>query len=372
MTRLVLVGGGHSQVHVLKALARQRSAQIEVTLISREVRTPYSGMLPGVVAGHYAPEDAFIDLAPLCKAAGASLVQAEVNGLDLSARQVMAGDRTWPYDLLSINCGSAPGLAAIDGAGDVGIPVKPFSGFLAHWDSLLTRLRAGRTATTRLAVVGAGAGGIEMALALDYRLRAREGLRGASVILIEAGKQLLPGQASAMVRRVSASLARRGIEVLLDTRIARVDTHGLVTTTGERLAADEILWTVGAGAQSWVGASGLDVDAGGFIRVDSCLRSLSHPEVFASGDIASFAPRELPKAGVFAVRQGPFLATNLLRASRGKPLATYKPQRRYLVLLSTGDRYALAVRGNWTAEGVWVWRWKDWIDRRFVRRFKPA
>ena len=370
LTRLVLVGGGHSQIHALQELARRRLPDLDVTLISREVLTPYSGMLPGVVAGHYAPRDALIDLAPLCAAAGVNLVQAEVDGLDLRARTVSAGERSWPYDLLSINCGSAPGLATVTGGAEAGVPVKPISAFLPHWEQLLARLAARESTRCRIAVVGGGAGGVEMALALHHRLRQKEGLSSVQITLLDAGARLLTGHAPAFARRVSAILSSHSIPVQLDTRIERADAEGLVTTGGERLGADEVLWALTAGAQSWPGEAGLAVDDGGFVKVDAGLRSLSHPEVFASGDMACFTPRPLPKAGVFAVRQGPVLAGNLLRAAQGQPLKTYRPQSRYLTLLSTGSRYAVAARGGWTAEGAWAWRWKDWIDRRFVRRFQ--
>ncbi len=371
MTRLVLVGGGHSHVQVLLALARQRSHGLQVTVISRDVLTPYSGMLPGVVAGHYAPADALIDLAPLCAAAGARLVQAEVTSLDLAACTARTRDG-WSadYDLLSINCGSAPGLGPIQGAREIGVPVKPISGFLARWERLLPELRGRRDDLFQLAVVGAGAGGVEMALALDYRLRELEACKGVKVSVIDAADSVLPMHTPQLARRVAAILARRGIEFRGRARIAEVLSDALLTEAGKVIPADEVLWVIDAGAQRWPGDAGLDVDARGFVRVDAGLRSLSHPNVFATGDIASFAAADLPKAGVYAVRQGPLLADNLLRAARGQALREYRPQRHYLMLISTGKKYAVAARGRWTAEGAWAWRWKDWIDRRFIQRFR--
>lgn len=373
MTRLVLVGGGHSHVQVLLELARRRSDGLQVTVISRDILTPYSGMLPGVVAGHYEPADALIDLAPLCAAAGAELIRAEVTSLDPVAGTVGTRDGlAVGYELLSINCGSAPGLGPILGAGDIGVAVKPISGFLSRWELLLDELRERRDDGFRLVVVGAGAGGVEMALALDYRLREREACRGVQVSVIDAADAMLPGHTPQLARRVGAILARRGVAFRGATRIGEALSDGLLTDSGEVIGADEVLWVTDAGAQQWPGDGGLEVDRRGFIRVDTTLRSLSHPNVFATGDIASFATVELPKAGVYAVRQGPLLAANLLRAAGGRPLRDYRPQRRYLMLISTGERYAVAARGRWTAEGAWAWRWKDWIDRRFIQRFRRA
>lgn len=371
MTRLLLVGGGHSHVQVLLGLAARRAADLQVTVVSRDILTPYSGMLPGVVAGHYEPADALIDLAPLCEAAGAELLQAEVDRLDPAAGTAGTGDgRSWGYDLVSINCGSAPGLGPIPSATEIGVAVKPISGFLSRWEHLLAHLRERRGDTFRLVVVGAGAGGVEMALALNYRLREREACRGLQVSLIDAAESILPGHDPGLARRLDAILARQGVDFRGGTRIAEALSDGLIMDTGDIIAADEVLWVTDAGAQPWPGEAGLAVDRRGFIRVDAGLRSLSHPNVFATGDIVSFAPEALPKAGVYAVRQGPLLADNLLRAAAGRPLRDYRPQRHYLVLISTGARYAVAARGRWTAEGAWAWRWKDWIDRRFIRRFR--
>lgn len=372
MKQLVLIGGGHSHIQVLLELARRRSAQLAVTVVSREVLTPYSGMLPGVIAGHYPPAEALIDLAPLCARAGAALVHDEITGLDPQARTLAtrAGERL-DYDLVSINCGSAPGLARIEGAREAGVPVKPISEFLPHWDQLLARLRREHESGFDIVVVGAGAGGIEIALALDYRVREVEKLAGIRIGIVDAADTLAPGHAPALGQRLAPILASRGIAFRAATRIARAQEGSLLTDGGKTIPANEVLWVTSAAAQTWPATAGLDVDERGFVRVDASLRSLSHPNVFATGDIASFAPAELPKAGVYAVRQGPLLARNLLRASRGEPPEPFRPQSRYLALISTGNRYAVASRGNWTAEGAWAWRWKDWLDRRFVRRFRP-
>jgi selenide,water dikinase len=371
MTHVVLVGGGHSHVQVLLALSRRRPAGLRLTVVSRDALTPYSGMLPGVIAGHYAAADAHIDLAPLCAAAGAALIHDEAVGLDLASRAVRcAAHPPVSWDLLSINCGSAPGLAAIPGAAAVGLPVKPISQFLPRWSALLRRLRNAAAGHCRLAVVGGGAGGVELALAMHYRLHEREQARRADLQLINAAPALLPGSAPRLGQRLSEILDARGVRIRNGTRVQAAQPGVLVTEGGESLAVDEVLWVTDAGAPDWPGQAGLAVDGRGFVRVDASLRSLSHPEVFAAGDVASLAGHALPKAGVYAVRQGPLLTRNLLRAAAGAPLLQYRPQRHVLMLVSTGGRHAVAARGDWTAEGRWAWYWKDWIDRRFVARFR--
>ena len=370
MTRVVLIGGGHSHVEVLRALARRPQVGLRLSLISREVLTPYSGMLPGVIAGHYPASAAHIDLARLCAAAGAELRHDSVTALEPDAGRLRcASGVAEDWDLLSVNSGSTPGLQSIDGAHRAGIPVKPIGEFLPRWEQLLTRLGASSARPFRLAIVGAGAGGVELALAIEYRLRHIEGFGQLRLALIDAAPHLLPEHTPRLGQRLARILADRNIEVHTSTRVAAARAGELVTSTEKIIQADETLWVTPASAPAWPASAGLATDMGGFIRVDDQLRSVSHPRIFATGDVASFNSRGLPKAGVFAVRQGPVLAENLARAARGRPLLRYRPQARFLALISTGNRYAVAARGSWTAQGAWAWWWKDWLDRRFIGRF---
>jgi selenide,water dikinase len=136
------------------------------------------------------------------------------------------------------------------------------------------------------------------------------------------------------------------------------------------LPVDAALWATGAAPAAFLRETGLALDAGGFVEIDATLRSTSHPEVFAAGDVASMRGTPRPKSGVYAVRQGPPLARNLAAALAGGALAAYRPQREALALITTGERYAVATRGGLTLQGAWVWRWKDWIDRRFMARYR--
>jgi selenide,water dikinase len=370
---LLLIGGGHAQVHVLQRLAAEPPGNLAVTLVSRESRTPYSGMLPGLVAGHYESADLHIDLRPLCAEAGVRFVEDSIQSLDLQRRIAFgSGGATFNFDWLSLNCGSAPGLDRIPGAQTFGIAVKPIGQFLPHWLALRERVLAVRDKSFHMLVVGGGAGGVELAFALQYRLGRVGGARHFRVTLISGADSLLPDYPRAAGRRVARLLSERGIRLRLDTRISSAAPGALSTAAGEVITGDDVLWVTDAGAPAWPGAAGLAVDSRGFVQVDRNLQSISSPGVFAAGDIASLAGGSLPKAGVFAVRQGPVLADNLLRAARGEGLRSYRPQRRYLSLIATGNRYAIAVRGPFVAAGGWVWRWKDWIDRRFVDRFRPS
>ena len=368
---LVLVGGGHAHIEVLRRLGRRPAPSARIALISRDRYTLYSGMLPGLIAGHYRFAEAHVDLEVVAAFAGARLMLDEVVALDPVQRCVRcAGGRTVSYDLLSIDIGSTPGLA-VPGAAAHTVPVKPISNVLDRWNALSERV-AGAAATVRVGVVGGGAGGVELMLAAQHRLGIARQATGGPDRRVECHlfcPAILPAYRERTRRIVEAILRRKGIVAHTGVRVERVSAAGLHTSDGEVHAMDEVLWVTAAAAAPWVGAAGLAVDGGGFVRVGDTLASVSHAGVFAAGDIASVDGHALPRSGVVAVRQGPVLAHNLHAALEGTAPRRYRPQRRYLSLISTGDRYAVGERGRLVIRGRWVWRLKDWIDRRFVRRY---
>jgi len=370
---LVLVGGGHSHVAVLKRFGMKPLPGVRLTLICRDVHTPYSGMLPGFVAGHYSFDDAHIDLGALARFAGARFYHSDVTALDPAARRVICANRPpVPYDLLSINVGSAPRTDDVPGAAETAVPVKPIHRFLERWEALIERARAHDGPMT-IAVVGAGAGGVEILLAIQYRLqqlRAEAGRSGEiGFHLFTDTDEILPSHNARVRRTFVQTLAGRGVTVHTNSAVAEVTPGRLRTFGGAEIEADEILWVTAAGAPSWPGEAGLSVDARGFIEVGDTLQSTSHPDIFAAGDVASMVNYPRPKSGVFAVRQGRPLAANLRRVLLGRTPSRFRPQARFLSLISTGDKYAVASRGVLSLRGRAVWRWKDWIDRRFMDKF---
>ena len=372
---LVLIGGGHTHVAVLKRFGMRPVPGVRLTLVTRDVHTPYSGMLPGLVAGHYDFDDAHIDLAPLSRFAGARLLHQAAVGLDLDRRQVLCDGRPpVPYDLLSINVGSTPSLREVPGAEAVAVPVKPISTFVARWERFRARV-VSASGPVRVGVVGVGAGGVELTLAVQFSLRLmlEELGRPAETLefhLFGAGATILPTHNRGMRRRLERVLRERGVQVHLGQAVTSV-SHGQITCAdGTTVALDEILWVTQAGAAPWLREAGLDVDEGGFVQVDDTLQSTSHAGVFAAGDVAAVVNHPREKAGVFAVRQGPPLADNLRRVLLGRSPRPFRPQRRFLTLVSTGDRHAVGARGSWSFEGAVIWRWKDWIDRRFMAKYR--
>jgi len=370
---LLLLGGGHAHVTVLKRFAMAPVAGLRITLINRGYATPYSGMLPGLIAGHYTFDETHIDLGRLARYCRARFICDDAIGIDTERKHLLFRDRPpVRYDVLSIDTGSAPDLSTIPGALEHAVPVKPISAFLERWNALCARA-SGTDAPLNIAVAGAGAGGIELILAAQYRLQSLRRSAGIgapmSFHLYSASGEILPAFNSKVRSIFSHLLAERRITVSCGVKVSSINQNGLELDNGETHYADEVLLVTDAGAPGWFGAGGLACDDGGFIRVADTLQSLSHPDIFAAGDVAASVNHPRPKAGVFAVRQGSPLARNLRNMLTGKSLIPFVPQKQFLSLVSTGGRHAVAARNRFGISGDWVWRWKDWIDRRFMSKF---
>ncbi|HVB47974.1 MAG TPA: FAD-dependent oxidoreductase [Burkholderiales bacterium] len=359
MKHLLLLGAGHAHALVLRALAQSRPAHLRVTLVAPHPRQLYSGMLPGLLAGHYRLDECVIELAPLAARAGAELVLASVAGLDGARRHALLEDgRSIGYDLASLNLGSLPDFAGVPGAREHALAVKPFELFVAAWQ----RLRAGR-APVRVAIAGAGAAGVELAMAMAHAFATD---RRACEVTLYSDQ---PAFAPRLARRVARALARCAVALRAGVPVQAVEPGPVVIAAGERRPVDALVWSAGAAPLPWWRETGLALDGAGFVLVDATLRSVSHPEVFAAGDSASLRAAAHPKSGVYSVRHGELLARNLRRALAGRALERYVPQRRSLALLSCGERYAIGAWDGLSTEGRWLWRLKDRIDRGWIARF---
>lgn len=377
---IVLVGGGHSHAVVLKMWGMKPMPGVRLTLICRDSHTPYSGMLPGYIAGHYNYDDVHIDLRTLAGFAGARFFKDEVIGLDRASGKVLCKNRPpVPYDRVSINIGSTPQMSRVPGAAEHAVAVKPIHLFNERWLALLERVRR-QPGKTRIALVGGGAGGVELTLALQHRLRSELRMLGRdpnelSFHLFTSSPHILPTHSAGVRRSFEAVLTERQVVMHCASKVTQVSEKALQTEDGQRMAMDEIIWVTQAGGAPWLQQTGLALDADGFIQVNAQLQSISDARVFAAGDIASMVDSPLEKAGVFAVRQGQPLLKNLRLSLEDAALRTYRPQRNWLALISTGDRFAVASRGGWglgAGTGLlstWLWRWKDRIDREFMRKF---
>lgn len=360
---LLLVGGGHTHTLLIKRLAMNPIAGLRVTLVSDTSTAAYSGMLPGVLAGHYTREETCIDLAALCQRANVRWVQGELVSLDVSLQQAqLKGQAAVEYDLLSLDTGCLQGDPELSASTDV-MPVKPINQLHRNLDELIHTVERG---DFHLAVVGGGAGGVELALALAHRFR---GQAQAKFSLLASGQSLLPSFPSRAGRIAHRQLRSKGVDLVFGFRAKRFEAGVLYDEQGAGRAVDKVLLCTGARAPSWPARSELACDDHGFIAVHDTLQSVSHSNVFAVGDLASLSQSPRPKAGVFAVRQAPMLYENLSLYVQEKTLKKVSLQSDYLRLLSLGEKKAIAVRNGISHESALAWKWKDWIDRRFMDQF---
>ncbi|MDR4517250.1 MAG: FAD-dependent oxidoreductase [Nitrosomonas sp.] len=367
---LCLIGGGHSHVTVIKQWIKKPIADTRVTLVSPDIYTPYSGMLPGLIAGHYSFEDCHINLQRLCNWAGVQFLSSTVEMINPDLKTIHCTQiRPVKYDLLSINIGSRPAIDDIQGADSFGSTIKPVKDFLNQWSEWLSTHSESKH-KQRIVVVGGGAAGVEVLLAMYYRLQSTTSIN-AAFTLICADQTILPSHNPAVQNFFLHYLQSLNITIIRNSHVTAINRHQLHLQDETSIQYDFTVWAIHAGAHPWPAKSSLKCNAHGFIEVDRFLRSTSHQDIFAAGDSVSFMPRSLPKAGVFAVREGPVLFKNLIATLQHQPLVPFRPQQNFLSLLTTGDRYAVASRGAIFFQGKWVWHWKNHIDQAFMRQFKP-
>ena len=370
MKRLVLVGGGHAHIEVLRDLADAAEAPLDVTLVTPYPWLTYSGMVPGHFAGHYDIDECSIDLARLAARARAKVRFTSATGIDPRAREVAcAKGPPEPYDILSLDVGSLPAGMEVPGVQRHAVAMRPLEQLIKAWNALIERARAGKLEA--VTVVGAGAAGVELALAMEHRLRGELGASAPHVRIVADSPRPVPELTLGARARLRRWVGRRGVGLHLGDAVAEVGPRSVRTAHGYEFASDAVFWAAGSAAHPWIRASGLATDDRGYLLVNDFQQSVSHPEVFGAGDCVTRQGRALPKAGVFAVRAAPALAANLGAALAGGTLRRFVTSPRYLALVSTGARHAVGVWNGFAWEGGWVWRWKDRIDRRFVARYAP-
>lgn len=365
---LVLIGGGHAHALVLRMWGMKPLAGTRVTVINPEPTAPYSGMLPGHIAGHYSREALDIDLVKLARFAGARLVIGSATAVDPVAKTVtVAGRGEIGYDVASIDVGIHTEMPALPGFAEHGTGAKPLALYAERWRDFLARAGAGEVAP-EVAVIGGGVAGVELALAMAHALRRDVGA-ATRVSVIEAGPEIT-GKNPETSRRLAAAMAEHGIAVHTGARAARIEAEGVVLEDGGHVRARFTVGVAGAVAHGWVAQSPLPVTDDGFIRVDSALRVEGQADLFAVGDCAHMTHAPRPKAGVYAVRSGPVLLDNLRAALAGGPMRAYRPQDDYLKLISLGGKSALAEKWGRTVSGPLLWRWKNRIDTKFMAMFQ--
>ena len=362
---LVLVGGGHANIQVLRSFAMKPIDGLRITLVSDVSYAPYSGMLPGLLAGWYSFDEVHFDLRSICQKSGTRFIQAEVCGLDTEKKELrLRGRPNLAYDIASVNIGSVP--TPLSGASKKNlIPLKPISSLLEKWDSFVQELEITSTDLKKIAVVGGGAAGFEVSIALSILLNKKS---IAHEIILVSKTKILPRHSARTQTLATRALAENKIRLVRD-EVQDFDEKALKLKSSS-IDVDFVFVATKAKAPTWLQATGLPLNTAGFIKVSPSLQVAGHEELFAAGDCVAFANRDLVKSGVYAVRQGPVLAENIRRKFLGHRLKSYVPQRSSLALLICGEKQAIASRSFFAISGQSIWRWKDQIDRKFMDKFK--
>jgi selenide,water dikinase len=365
---LVLLGGGHAHLEVLRDFAAHPDDRRRVTLVTPYPWLTYSGMVPGLFAGHYEIDECTVDLRALAERAQAQIEQTSAIRVDTSDREVVCDNGArLHYDVLSLDVGQAPYTVGVRGVEGHAVLMRPLEKAVKGWNDVIVRARDGHIGA--VTVVGGGAAGVEIALAMEYRLRQELGLAWAHVRVVTNTGLAVPEFPAGARQRLTAKLRRRNIGLHTGSAVTEVGPDFVRLEQGLEFASDAVFFATGGAAHPWIRASGFSTDERGFLLTNDRLQSVSHPDVFGAGDCASVEGRPHAKAGVFAVRAAPVLAANLRAALAGQPLQPHASNARHLALVSTGNRHAVGVWDGWSWEGDWVWRWKDRIDRAFVARY---
>jgi selenide,water dikinase len=377
---LVLVGGGHTHVQVLRRWMMRPLPGVRLSVVLDRPEAVYSGMVPGFVAGDYALHELEIDVLPLARRAKAGVILSAAIDLDPVRREIaIEGRPPIRFDLASIDVGSTVRGLELPGVSKHTLATRPIGRFAQTIDARLDAFGQ-LDHPPRILLVGGGAAGTELAFTVDARLRSA-GL-DPSIAIVTGDSELLASTSQHTRRAVRREASARGIETIVSRRVVRADASGIVvepvdTRASDRqqvhLHADLVLWATGAAPITFPrngGTAGLSRDAAGFLEIRDTLQVVGFDDVFAVGDCARLVNHPwVPRAGVYAVRQGPFLDQNLRARLDGRSLTAYRPQRDFLSLLYLGEQRALGSKWGMASAGRLLFRLKDWIDRRFVRRY---
>ncbi len=363
---LVLIGGGHTHALILRMWGMNPLPGVRVTVINPHPTAPYSGMLPGFVAGHYSRDQLDIDLVKLARFAGVRMIRGMADHIDTDAQTVtVSGGRVVPYHVASIDIGITSAMPELPGFSDHAVPAKPLDRFSALWANFRTTCIAGQQ-PANAAVIGGGIAGVELAMAMAHALHS-DGNTSPPITLIDRAN-ILPNMRNSHLRFFRKRLALAGISVLENVSITRVSKDQILLDGGQKIATSFVVGAAGTRAHSWLGNSRLELNDG-FINVGATLKSTNVSNVFAAGDCAHLSHAPRPKAGVFAVREAPVLFANLRAALSGSDMQDFRPQADYLKLISMGGKSAFADKWGMRAHGTALWRLKNGIDIKFMKQF---
>ncbi|EMI40952.1 FAD-dependent oxidoreductase [Rhodopirellula sp. SWK7] len=368
---VVLLGIGHTNAHVVKEWASDPIPGCSLTCISRYPDATYSGMLPGTLGGQFSDEEMRIELAPLAQRAGAKLIIADTNGLDLDASVIHFSDHE-PilFDALSVGVGSMPAGWLDHAESPLMVPIKPMQTFLTRLQGHLDAVDRDDDRALKVSIVGGGVASVEIAFCLQQKLRKQNSANDTLIEIFTSSEHVADGMSDRSVRRIEGLLKSKGIRVNPRHRVSDVGESSITTEDDSRHETDCVIWATGAGPPPVLAALGLQTDDRGFIATTPTLQSLSDERVFAVGDSGTVIESPSPKAGVYAVRQAPILGHNLRALFSGEPLERFEPQSDFLKLLNTGDGKAFLEYGPLSWHSRLSWQLKTWIDKRFIAEYQ--
>tara|TARA_E500000331_G_scaffold358643_1_gene428315 strand:- start:39711 stop:40847 length:1137 start_codon:yes stop_codon:yes gene_type:complete len=371
MKTIILIGGGHSHLEAIYRLGEGSLLNdCKLILISSETHTSYSGMIPGLISGHYTFEECHIDLQRLCNKYNCSFIQQSVSKILPTEQKILTESETYHYDLASINTGSIPNCTSATGIKEWAIPMKPLIGLAHKIEEFLADVgQSPKHTKHKISIVGGGAAGIEIALALQYQANGK-GYNNLEYSLITAGNDILDTHSLAVRRKFHRILHQRGITTYYNATVNEVNKDSIKIESKRIIPSDFTILATGAAPTRWPTLSELPTTANGYITTDRFLQVKNISNLFAVGDVASIEGLTYPKSGVYAIKQAHVLATNINNKLRGMPLQAYRPQKNSLALISTGDKNAVASKNILCASGQLIWKWKNHIDQRFVKKFQ--
>ncbi|MCA1031502.1 FAD-dependent oxidoreductase [Bacillus timonensis] len=358
MKKVVLVGGGHSHLYGLKKL-EQEGHDLDVTVVSPSQFQYYSGMFSGFTEGFYSAEDVRVDLQKMCSKVNATFIEAAVISIDPISQHVLCTDGSMHFfDIISFDIGSKT-----EHPSDYHkwlVPIKP--------NYLFSNSMEDFRQSANPVIVGGGASGVELSLSiLAWR---QKHSYGRNVTLISSSP-LLSSNGKRTSQKIEEIAEQKGLTILKEDYVEKMNEHTLVTKNAHEIPHSNVLWLTGAKAPGLFRSAGLAVDGDSFLLVEDTLQHVDFPYIFGAGDCVTVKNYpNLPKNGVYAVRQGPILWENILRYASGLACKTFSPQRNFLSILSTGNKEALLTYGNLSIHGKLAWKLKHKIDTSFMKKYK--
>jgi pyridine nucleotide-disulfide oxidoreductase family protein len=364
--RLLLLGGGHAHVYLIKQFNSKKNKDFEVVLVSASQYQYYSGMAAGYLEGIYSHDEICFDLKKMCEKSGVGYIEARVTAIDPKERSVeLDTNQTVSFDILSVDTGSEMAGKNLEGVKDYAWCVKPLGNLVKLKSSFIEQIQDG----SEVVIAGAGAAGIEIALSL--KALSQNMKKKIKITMVTSGSELLKGHPENVKQTTIRKLNQANIDTLFNHRIAKINKNNLIMASGDKIQYDLLVWAIGPAANKMYKDSGFTVDEAGYMLVNGYLQSVDYPNILGAGDCISFEGVEpLKKAGVYAIRQSPYLYNNIKRFYKSQDLRKYIPQKDYLAIISAGNKTGILQYKGIALTGVLVWKLKDYIDRSFMKRYQ--